>query len=255
MTHLWFMTSQPSVRHIKMYFMELFKGFEQEEKRLNSNQHYIDHAATRRRSTEHLTYRISPRLSICAGERVGTSPGVWWGQPGTAGSVRRWWPADDGGLSLSCPTLSAERIRPEPSETAPTPSERNNKLTVWTHSLISLTCDDLNTFKRLLAKSSTTSVLNWSWFLLRKLWTCKIETWLNKKRLPIGWFLTTQQYFVSNLIGNGAGVVIHGEDWQRVLGFGVKGAVTMVIVALLEEGVVSGLVKNRWQCFMFICQM
>lgn len=29
------------------------------------------------------------------------------------------------------------------------------------------------TFNRLLAKSSTTSVLNWSWFLFRKLWTWK----------------------------------------------------------------------------------
>lgn len=31
------------------------------------------------------------------------------------------------------------------------------------------------TFNRLLAKSSTTSVLNWSWFLFRKLWTWKKE--------------------------------------------------------------------------------
>jgi len=35
--------------------------------------------------------------------------------------------------------------------------------------------------------------------------------------------------------------VVDSEDWQWVLGLGVVGAVPMVVVALLEEGVVSGL--------------
>lgn len=43
------------------------------------------------------------------------------------------------------------------------------------------------------------------------------------------------------LIGDGSSVVVDGKDWQWLLGLGVVGAVPMVIMALLEEGVISGL--------------
>lgn len=39
--------------------------------------------------------------------------------------------------------------------------------------------------------------------------------------------------------------MIDSEDWHWVLGFGIVGAVPMVVVALLEEGVVSGLMKKQ----------
>lgn len=38
--------------------------------------------------------------------------------------------------------------------------------------------------------------------------------------------------------------MIHGEDWHWVLGLGIVGAAPMVVVALLEEGVVCGLMKS-----------
>lgn len=39
--------------------------------------------------------------------------------------------------------------------------------------------------------------------------------------------------------------MIDGEDWHWVLGLGIKGTVPMVIVALLEECVVSGLNRGE----------
>lgn len=38
--------------------------------------------------------------------------------------------------------------------------------------------------------------------------------------------------------------MINSEDWHRVLGLSIVGAVPVVIVALLEEGMVSGLMKE-----------
>lgn len=35
--------------------------------------------------------------------------------------------------------------------------------------------------------------------------------------------------------------MVNSEDWQRVPGLGIVGAVSMMVVALLEECVVSGL--------------
>jgi hypothetical protein len=39
--------------------------------------------------------------------------------------------------------------------------------------------------------------------------------------------------------------VLHHEDRKGQLGFGVARVVTMVIVALLEEGVVRGLIRRQ----------
>lgn len=36
----------------------------------------------------------------------------------------------------------------------------------------------------------------------------------------------------------------HGEDRKGQLGFGIAGVIAMVIVALLEEGVVCGLIRG-----------
>lgn len=47
------------------------------------------------------------------------------------------------------------------------------------------------------------------------------------------------------LIGDSSSIVINSEDWKWVLGLGIVGAVPMVVVALLEEGVVSGLKQHR----------
>lgn len=47
------------------------------------------------------------------------------------------------------------------------------------------------------------------------------------------------------LISDSSSIVIDSEDWQWVLGLGIVGAVPMVVVALLEEGVVSGLMKKH----------
>ena len=49
----------------------------------------------------------------------------------------------------------------------------------------------------------------------------------------------------SDLVGDGAGIVVNSEDGQRDLGLGVERAVAMVIVALLQEGVVGGLTMSR----------
>lgn len=98
------------------------------------------------------------------------------------------------------------------------------------------------TFKWLLAKSSTTSVLNWSWFLFRKLWTLKKkEYYLNIVRCCLTNWLLCAWY----LIGDRSSIVVNSEDWQWVFGLGIAGAVPMVVVALLKEGVVSGLKKHK----------
>lgn len=47
------------------------------------------------------------------------------------------------------------------------------------------------------------------------------------------------------LIGDRSRVVIYREDWQRVLGLGIVGTVPMMVVALLQEGVVSGLKNTK----------
>lgn len=47
------------------------------------------------------------------------------------------------------------------------------------------------------------------------------------------------------LISYSTSIVIDGEDWHWVLGLGVVGAVPMVVVALLEEGMVGGLMKEH----------
>lgn len=47
------------------------------------------------------------------------------------------------------------------------------------------------------------------------------------------------------LVSDSSSIVIDGEDWQWVLGLGIVGAVPMVVVALLEEGMVSGLMKEH----------
>lgn len=46
-----------------------------------------------------------------------------------------------------------------------------------------------------------------------------------------------------HLICDSSSVVIDSEDWQWVLGLGVVGTVPMVIMALLKEGMISGLRK------------
>lgn len=43
------------------------------------------------------------------------------------------------------------------------------------------------------------------------------------------------------LIRDGSSIVIDGKDRQWVLGLGIVGTVPMVIMALLEEGMISGL--------------
>lgn len=58
-----------------------------------------------------------------AGQGAGTSPGGWWVQSETEGSVRQQWRAAGGRPSLSSPALFAECNCPEPSGTAPTPSD------------------------------------------------------------------------------------------------------------------------------------
>lgn len=45
----------------------------------------------------------------------------------------------------------------------------------------------------------------------------------------------------AHLIGDRACIVLHSEDWQRQLGLGVPRAISMMVMTLLEEGVVSGL--------------
>ena len=50
------------------------------------------------------------------------------------------------------------------------------------------------------------------------------------------------------LVGDGPSIVSHGEDGQGQLRFGIAWVVTMVIVALLEEGVVCGLVRTESHC-------
>lgn len=50
------------------------------------------------------------------------------------------------------------------------------------------------------------------------------------------------------LVGDGPGIVPHREDWQGQLRLGIARVVTMVIVALLEEGVVCGLVRKKPHC-------
>lgn len=47
------------------------------------------------------------------------------------------------------------------------------------------------------------------------------------------------------LVGDGPGIMSHGEDRQGQLGLGVARVVTMVIVALLEKGVVCGLIRGK----------
>lgn len=45
----------------------------------------------------------------------------------------------------------------------------------------------------------------------------------------------------AHLISDRACIVLHSEDWQRQLGLGIPRAVSMMIMTLLEESVVSGL--------------
>lgn len=52
---------------------------------------------------------------------------------------------------------------------------------------------------------------------------------------------TAQSPLPAHLIGDRACIVLHSEDWQRQLGLGVPRAVSMMVMTLLEEGVVSGL--------------
>lgn len=47
------------------------------------------------------------------------------------------------------------------------------------------------------------------------------------------------------LIGDSSSVVIDSKDWQWVLGLGIVRVVPMVVVALLEKGMVSGLMKEH----------
>ena len=55
------------------------------------------------------------------------------------------------------------------------------------------------------------------------------------------------------LVGDSPSIVVDGENWQRNLGLVVVGAVSMVIVALLEEGVVSGLGTVRTRGSKCVC--
>ena len=43
------------------------------------------------------------------------------------------------------------------------------------------------------------------------------------------------------LIRDSSSIVIDGKNWQWVLGLGIVGTVSMVIMALLEESMISGL--------------
>lgn len=47
--------------------------------------------------------------------------------------------------------------------------------------------------------------------------------------------------------------MIDSEDWHRVFGLGIVRAVSMVIVALLEEGVVSGLMDEQRRNYFIDC--
>ena len=47
------------------------------------------------------------------------------------------------------------------------------------------------------------------------------------------------------LVGDGPGIMSHGEDGKGQLGLGVARVVAMVILALLQEGVVRGLMRGR----------
>lgn len=47
------------------------------------------------------------------------------------------------------------------------------------------------------------------------------------------------------LISDSSSIVIDSEDWQWVFGLGIVGTVPMVIVALLEEGMVCGLMGKK----------
>lgn len=50
---------------------------------------------------------------------------------------------------------------------------------------------------------------------------------------------------VGYLIGDSSSIVIDSKDWQWVLGLGIVRVVPMVVVALLEKGMVSGLMKEH----------
>lgn len=56
---------------------------------------------------------------------------------------------------------------------------------------------------------------------------------------------TVWQQTAGYLIGDSSSVVVDSEDWQWVLGLGIVGTVPMVIMALLEEGMISGLREKR----------
>lgn len=43
------------------------------------------------------------------------------------------------------------------------------------------------------------------------------------------------------LIRDSSSIVVDSKDWQWVLGLGIVGTVPMVIMALLKEGMISGL--------------
>lgn len=47
------------------------------------------------------------------------------------------------------------------------------------------------------------------------------------------------------LVSDSSSIVIDSEDWQWVLGLGIVGTVPMVVVALLEEGMVCGLMGKK----------
>lgn len=51
--------------------------------------------------------------------------------------------------------------------------------------------------------------------------------------------------YVGYLIGDSSSIVIDSKDWQWVLGLGIVRVVPMVVVALLEKGMVSGLMKEH----------
>lgn len=62
-------------------------------------------------------------------------------------------------------------------------------------------------------------------------------------RTPTAWPIapTAPSPQLAHPIGDGACIVFHGEDRQRQLGLGVPRAVSMMVMTLLEESVVSGL--------------
>lgn len=51
--------------------------------------------------------------------------------------------------------------------------------------------------------------------------------------------------YARHLISDRSSIVIDSEDWHWVLGLGIVGAVPVVVVALLEEGVVRGLMNKH----------